>query len=150
MRVVIQRVSSASVSINSGLKESISNGLMILLGIETTDDKSDIGWLVKKIVHLRIFNDNDGKMNLSIKEIGGEILLISQFTLHAKVKKGNRPGYTRAAHPDIAIPMYNSFINELEIAMGKRISVGEFGAMMDVSLVNNGPVTILIDSKARE
>ena len=150
MRVVIQRVSSASVSINSGLKESISNGLMILLGIETTDDKSDIGWLVKKIVHLRIFNDNDGKMNLSIKEIGGEILLISQFTLHAKVKKGNRPGYTRAAHPDIAIPLYNSFINELEIAMGKRISVGEFGAMMDVSLVNNGPVTILIDSKARE
>ena len=150
MRIVIQRVSSASVSINGKLKSSIANGLMILLGIESADGQNDIDWLVKKIVNLRIFNDDQQRMNLSIKDVGGDILMISQFTLHASVKKGNRPSYIKAAHPDLAIPLYNNFINELELSMNKKIYSGEFGAMMEVALVNNGPVTIIIDSKLKE
>lgn len=150
MRVVIQRVTNASVTIKGLLKSEIANGLMILLGIESADDQKDIEWLVKKIVNLRIFNDEKDRMNLSVKDVDGDILLISQFTLHASVKKGNRPSYIKAAHPDIAIPLYNKFINELELALNKSIHTGEFGAMMQVALVNDGPVTINIDSKLKE
>jgi len=149
MRVVIQRVSSASVTIDGEVKSTIANGLMILLGIESADDQNDITWLVKKIVNLRIFNDEQERMNLSILDVDGAILLISQFTLHASVKKGNRPSYIKAAHPDIAIPLYNELIDELELSLNKKIYSGEFGAMMEVSLVNNGPVTIIIDSKSK-
>lgn len=149
MRVVIQRVSSASVTIDGKIKSAITNGLMILLGIESVDDNTDIEWLVKKIVNLRIFNDDQERMNLSITDIDGDILLISQFTLHASVKKGNRPSYIKAAHPDLAVPLYNLFINELELSLNKKIYSGEFGAMMEVALVNAGPVTIVIDSKSK-
>ncbi|HHE65237.1 MAG TPA: D-tyrosyl-tRNA(Tyr) deacylase [Bacteroidetes bacterium] len=150
MRVVIQRVSSASVTIDGKIKSAISSGLMILLGIESADDQKDIEWLVKKIVNLRVFNDDQKRMNLSIKDVDGDILLISQFTLHASVKKGNRPSYIKAAHQDLAIPLYREFIAELELSMNKKIYSGEFGAMMEVALVNDGPVTIIIDSKSRE
>ena len=150
MRVVIQRVRSASVTIDNKVKSSIKNGLLILLGIESADDQKDIDWLVNKIVNLRIFNDDQERMNLSIKEVNGDILLISQFTLHASVKKGNRPSYIKAAHPDLAIPLYNNFKDELELSMNKKIYCGEFGAMMEVALVNDGPVTIVIDSKSKE
>ena len=150
MRVVIQRVSSASVTIDNKIKSGIKNGLMILLGIEAADDQNDIAWLVKKIVNLRVFNDDQDRMNLSITDVDGDILLISQFTLHASVKKGNRPSYIKAAHPDLAISLYNNFIDELELLMNKKIYSGEFGAMMEVELVNDGPVTIVIDSKAKE
>jgi len=149
MRVVIQRVSSASVTIDGKIKSAISSGLMILLGIESADDQKDIEWLVKKIVNLRVFNDDQKRMNLSIKDVDGDILLISQFTLHASVKKGNRPSYIKAAHQDLAIPLYREFIAELELSMNKKIYSGEFGAMMEVALVNDGPVTIMIDSKSR-
>jgi D-tyrosyl-tRNA(Tyr) deacylase len=150
MRVVIQRVTSASVTIESKLKSEISDGLLVLLGIESTDNDQDIKWLVNKIVNLRIFNDEQGRMNLSVKDIDGEILLISQFTLHASTKKGNRPSYIKAAHPDIAIPVYKKFIDELEVNLARKICTGEFGAMMQVALVNDGPVTIIIDSKSKE
>ena len=150
MRVVIQRVSSASVTIDNKVKSSIKNGLLIFLGIESADDQKDIDWLVNKIVNLRIFNDDQERMNLSIKEVNGDILLISQFTLHASVKKGNRPSYIKAAHPDLAIPLYNNFKDELELSMNKKINCGEFGAMMEVALVNDGPVSIVIDSKSKE
>ena len=150
MRVVIQRVSSASVTIDDKIRSAIKNGLMILLGIEAADDQTDIAWLVKKIVNLRVFNDDEKRMNLSIKDIDGDILLISQFTLHASVKKGNRPSYIKSAHPDLAIPLYNKFIDELELSLSKKIYSGEFGAMMEVALVNDGPVTIIIDTKTKE
>jgi len=150
MRVVIQRVTSASVEIEGKVKSEISNGLMILLGIESADDQMDIEWLVKKIVNLRIFDDDQDRMNLSVKDVNADVLLVSQFTLHASVKKGNRPSYIKAAHPDIAIPMYHKFIDELELALNKNIHTGEFGAMMQVALVNDGPVTIIIDSKSKE
>ena len=150
MRVVIQRVSKASVSIDSSVKGSISNGLMILLGIEDSDGKEDIEWLCKKIINLRIFPDDNDVMNLSVKDVKGEILLVSQFTLHASTKKGNRPSYIKAAHPDIAIPLYNAFISTLEKKLDSAIQTGVFGAMMDIDLVNSGPVTIIIDSKTRE
>ena len=150
MRVVIQRVSSASVTIDGKIRSAIENGLMILLGIESADDQTDIDWLVKKIINLRIFNDEQERMNISIKEVDGDILLISQFTLHASVKKGNRPSYIKAAHPDLAIPLYNKFIDELELSLNKKIYSGEFGAMMEVALVNDGPVTIIIDSRSKE
>ncbi len=150
MRVVIQRVSEASVSIVSRLKGSIGKGLLILLGIEHSDTSEDVNWLVSKINRLRIFNDIEGVMNLSVQEIGGEILIVSQFTLHAKTKKGNRPSYVQAATPEIAIPLYNEFIKRMEQEIGKKVATGEFGAMMMVSLVNDGPVTIIIDSKNRE
>ena len=147
MRVVIQRVSQASVSINNRLKASIGEGLLILLGIEDADTQEDIDFLVKKIVNLRIFNDANGVMNCSILEVGGEILCVSQFTLHASTKKGNRPSYIRAAKPDFAIPMYNEFCTELEKALKAPIKTGEFGAYMQIELINDGPVTIIIDSK---
>ena len=150
MRIVIQRVSSASVSIDGKIKSAIADGLMILLGIESADDQKDIEWLVKKIVNLRIFNNEKDRMNLSVKDVDGDILLISQFTLHASVKKGNRPSYIKAAHPDMAIPLYNKFIAELELTLNKNIQTGEFGAMMQVALINDGPVTITIDSKLKE
>jgi D-tyrosyl-tRNA(Tyr) deacylase len=150
MRVVIQRVLKASVSIDGSVRGSISNGLMILLGIENSDEKEDIDWLCKKIINLRIFPDDNDVMNLSVKDVKGEILLVSQFTLHASTKKGNRPSYIKAAHPDIAIPLYNVFISTLEKELDTTIQTGEFGAMMDIDLVNTGPVTIIIDSKTRE
>ena len=147
MRVVIQRVSSASVQINNTINGSIQKGLMILVGIEDADTIEDINWLASKIVNLRIFNDAQGIMNCSLKEVDGDILLISQFTLHASTKKGNRPSYINASKPPIAIPMYEQLINTLNKELGKPIATGIFGADMQVSLVNDGPVTIVIDSK---
>lgn len=150
MRVVIQRVSEASVTINKSLKSKINNGLLILLGIEEADTKEDIDWLCGKIVKLRVFGDENGVMNLSVKDIDGEIIVVSQFTLHASTKKGNRPSFIKAAKPSIAIPLYEQFVQQLEIEIGQKIQTGEFGADMKVQLVNDGPVTILIDSKNRE
>ncbi len=150
MRVVIQRVSHASVTIEGKIKGSIKEGLMILVGIEDADNEEDIDWLCKKIVNLRIFDDDNGVMNRSILESGGNILVISQFTLHASTKKGNRPSYIRAAKPEIAVPIYNRFCNELSIALGKTVETGEFGADMKVELLNNGPVTICMDTKNKE
>jgi len=150
MRVVIQRVSKASVEINGGVKASIGRGLLVLLGIEHDDLSEDGVWLCSKISNLRIFDDAEGVMNLSLKEIAGDVLLISQFTLHALTKKGNRPSYIKAARPETAIPLYEHFIECLEKELGKKISTGEFGADMKVSLINDGPVTILIDSKNKE
>jgi D-aminoacyl-tRNA deacylase len=150
MRVVIQRVSHAAVSIEGLLRSSIREGLLVLVGIEDADDAEDAAWLSGKIIHLRIFNDNAGVMNLSIKETGGDILLISQFTLYAATKKGNRPSYIRASKPDVAVPLYQKMITNLEMDLGKQIFTGEFGADMKVELLNDGPVTILIDSKNRE
>lgn len=146
---VIQRVSEASVTIDNDVKGEIGPGLLLLLGIEDADADEDIDWLANKIVNLRIFNDTAGVMNVSIKENGGDILLVSQFTLHASVKKGNRPSYIKAAKPDVAIPMYEKFIRALTVALGKSIQTGEFGADMKVSLLNDGPVTIIIDTKNR-
>ena len=150
MRAVIQRVSRASVKIGKKIKSEIGIGLLVLIGIEESDEDMDIDWLCSKITNLRIFDDNDGVMNLSVLEVGGNILAISQFTLHAKTKKGNRPSYIRAARPDIAIPFYNKFVVRLSQLMGKEICTGEFGEMMQVELVNDGPVTIIIDTKEKE
>ena len=150
MRAVIQRVSRASVEIRNKIKSEIGVGLLVLLGIEDTDDDTDIEWLCSKIVHLRIFNDSNEVMNLSVLDVDGNILAISQFTLHAKTRKGNRPSYIRAAHPDIAIPLYNRFVSRLSQLMGKEVGTGEFGAMMQIELVNDGPVTIIIDTKEKE
>jgi D-tyrosyl-tRNA(Tyr) deacylase len=150
MRVVIQKVSKASVSIDNSLKSSIGKGMLILLGIEDLDTAEDINWLCEKICKLRIFNDENGVMNIPITEINGEILLVSQFTLHASVKKGNRPTYIRASKPDFAIPMYEKFIDKLQFELGKDVKTGVFGADMQVELINDGPVTIVIDSKNKE
>ena len=150
MRAVIQRVSRASVKIGNKIRSEIQIGLLVLLGIEDSDNNADIEWLCSKIVHLRIFNDSAEIMNLSVIDVGGDILAISQFTLHAKTKKGNRPSYIRAAQPDIAMPLYNKFVIRLSQLMGKEVCTGEFGAMMQVELVNDGPVTIIIDSKEKE
>jgi D-aminoacyl-tRNA deacylase len=150
MRAVVQRVSRASVTINNKVRSSIENGLLVLVGIEDADTPEDIVWLSGKIVNLRIFNDAAGVMNLSVKDNGGDILLISQFTLHAATKKGNRPSYIRASKPDVAIPLYEQFIRQLETDLGKAIGTGEFGADMKVELVNDGPVTIIIDTKNKE
>ncbi len=150
MRVILQRVSSASVSINKQIKSEIGSGLLILLGVETTDNQEDILYLCRKIVSLRIFNDADDKMNLSITDIGGQVLLISQFTLFAQSQKGNRPSYTRAARPEVAIPLYEEFIKTLSDMLGKPVLTGEFGADMKVSLLNDGPVTIIMDSRQRD
>jgi D-tyrosyl-tRNA(Tyr) deacylase len=150
MRTVIQRVNRASVSINNKRKSEIGPGLLVLLGIEESDNQNDIEWLASKIVQLRIFSDNNDVMNLSVLDTLGSIMVISQFTLHAKTKKGNRPSYIRAAPPDIAVPVYNSFISRLSVLLGKEVATGEFGAMMQVELVNDGPVTIIIDSKEKE
>jgi len=149
MRAVIQRVSRASVKINTEVKASIKNGLLVLLGIESEDNREDIDWLTAKIARLRIFNDEKGVMNLSVQDIDGDIIVVSQFTLHASTKKGNRPSYIKAAHPDRAIPLYDQFVKAMENQLGKSISTGEFGAMMDIELVNSGPVTIIIDTKNR-
>lgn len=154
MRCLIQRVSSASVQINHHTCASISQGLLILVGIENDDDQPEIDqeiqWLAQKIVGLRIFGDQDGKMNKSIMDIDGEMIVVSQFTLHASTRKGNRPSYIRAAHPDVAIPLYESFVKTLQTKCSKKVQTGEFGADMQVALVNDGPVTIVIDSKLRE
>ena len=150
MRCVIQRVSEASVTIAEKVKSSIGLGLLVLIGIEEADNDEDIEWLCGKISKLRIFNDEAGVMNCSVMDMNGEILLISQFTLQASTKKGNRPSYLKAAKPDFAIPMYEKFIFQLEKETGKKILTGEFGADMKVRLLNDGPVTIIIDSKNRE
>ncbi len=150
MKAVIQRVSHASVTINGIKKSEIKTGLLVLLGIEDADTNEDIEWLSGKIANLRIFADENQIMNLSVKDISGDIILVSQFTLHASTKKGNRPSYIKAAKPDIAIPMYNSMITQLEKELGKAIQTGEFGADMKVELLNNGPVTIIIDTKNKE
>ena len=150
MRAVIQRVSEASVTIDSNIKGSIEKGLLILLGIEDADTNEDIEWLSGKITRLRIFGDETGAMNLSVADVNGDILLISQFTLHANTKKGNRPSFLKAANPPIAIPLYKKFIAQLEMDLKKSIQTGEFGADMKVNLLNDGPVTIIIDSKNRE
>lgn len=150
MKVVIQRVSEASVTIDSQIVAQIYQGLLILVGIESEDNLEDINWLVSKIVYLRIYGDENKVMNLSVKEIDGEIIVVSQFTLHALTKKGNRPSYIKAAKPEIAIPLYEKFIQLLELELGKSIQTGQFGADMKVALVNDGPVTIIIDSKNKE
>lgn len=150
MRVVVQRVSQASVSVDSKITGQISKGLMVLVGIENADAKEDSEWLSKKICNLRIFDDEDGVMNKSLVDIDGNILAISQFTLHAKTKKGNRPSYIAAAKPDISIPLYENFVVCLEKESGKKVETGKFGAEMQVSLVNDGPVTIVIDTKNKE
>lgn len=150
MRVVIQRVTSASVTIDGRKKSEISQGLLILLGIENNDTEEDISWLCKKIVNLRIFNDENNVMNCSVKDVNGDMLVVSQFTLYASTKKGNRPSYIRAAKPDTAIPIYEKFIQLLETESGKSVQTGEFGADMKVALLNDGPVTILIDTKNKE
>ena len=150
MRVVIQRVSKASVQVDSNLISSISNGLLILLGIENNDTNDDINWLIKKIANLRIFSDKNDKMNYSVRDVNGDIIVVSQFTLHAKTKKGNRPSYINAAKPEIAIPLYKKFINDLSLETGSNIYSGEFGAQMEVTLTNDGPVTIIIDSKNKD
>lgn len=150
MRAVIQRVTKASVAINNKIKSSIGNGLLVLIGIEEADNEADLEWLCNKIVRLRIFNDKNEVMNLSVQDAGGEILVVSQFTLHAKTIKGNRPSYIRAAHPGKAIPLYNSFVKRLSELSGKEVGSGEFGAMMQIEMINDGPVTIIIDTKENE
>lgn len=150
MRVVIQKVTQASVSIENQIVGSIDKGLLVLVGIEDGDTNEDITWLSSKIVNLRVFDDDNGVMNLSVKEVEGEVLIVSQFTLHASTKKGNRPSYIKAARPEVAIPIYEAFIKQVESLLGKRVPTGQFGAMMQVSLCNDGPVTILIDTKNKE
>lgn len=149
MRVVIQRVSHASVEIAGEKVANIGKGMLILVGIEESDSQEDVQWLSTKIVNLRIFDDANGIMNLSVKDIDGEILIVSQFTLHAATKKGNRPSYIRAARPETAIPLYEAFIQQTETLLGKKVGTGQFGAMMAVDLCNDGPVTILIDTKEK-
>lgn len=149
MKVVIQRVAKASVIIDDKTNAQIAEGLLVLLGIEPADSQEDINWLSNKICNLRIFDDANGVMNLSIKEIKGDVILVSQFTLHASTKKGNRPSYITAAKPEIAIPIYKDFISHFEQVLGKNIQTGEFGAHMQLDFINDGPVTIIIDSKKR-
>ena len=150
MRAVIQRVSEASVTVNGEISGAIQNGLLVFLGIEDADTADDIQWLSSKIVNLRIFNDGAGIMNLSLKDTDGDLLLVSQFTLHALTKKGNRPSYIRASKPDIAIPLYEEMVLRLENVLGKKVQTGMFGADMKVKLLNDGPVTIIIDTKDKE
>jgi len=150
MRAVIQRVSWASVTIKGIIRSSIAQGLLVLVGIEDADTREDLEWLSSKVVNLRIFNDAAGVMNVSVKDDGGDILVVSQFTLHAATKKGNRPSYIRASKPDIAVPLYEEFVARLATDLGKPVLTGEFGADMKVELLNDGPVTILIDTKNRE
>lgn len=150
MRVVVQRVKEARVSIRGQVKSSIGEGLLVLLGIEEADSQEDIDWLCRKITELRIFNDENGVMNRSIMETGGDIIVVSQFTLMASTRKGNRPSYIRAARPDVSIPLYEAFCRHISARLGKPIGTGEFGADMQVSLLNDGPVTICIDTKNKE
>jgi D-aminoacyl-tRNA deacylase len=150
MRVVIQRVSQANVVINNSIRSSITKGLLVLVGIEDADTREDLEWHSSKIINLRIFDDAAGVMNESVKEQNGDILVVSQFTLHAATKKGNRPSYIRASKPPVAVPLYEAFVKQLEVELGKPVFTGEFGADMKVSLLNDGPVTIIIDSKNKE
>lgn len=150
MKTVIQRVSQSSVTINNEIVAKIQQGLLVLVGIEDADNQEDIKWLVSKIVNLRIFPDENEVMNLSLKDIDGEMIVVSQFTLHALTKKGNRPSYIKASKPEISIPLYESFLQQMEIELGKKVQTGQFGADMKVGLVNDGPVTILIDTKNKE
>ena len=150
MRAVIQRVSKSSVKVNGEILGETALGLLVLLGIEDLDNDEDVGWLARKITGLRIFSDSEEKMNLNIKQVGGDLLVISQFTLHASTKKGTRPSFVKAARPEKAIPLYEGFIEECENILGKEVSSGKFGAMMEVELTNDGPVTIVIDSKNKE
>ncbi len=150
MKVVIQRVAHASVTIDNKIVADIQKGLLVLVGIEDLDNQEDINWLTSKIANLRIFDDTNHVMNLSLKDVDGEIIIISQFTLQASTKKGNRPSYLKAAKPEIAIPLYESFITQMETELGKQIQTGQFGADMKVALLNDGPVTIIIDSKNKE
>lgn len=150
MRVVLQRVKKASVTISEKKVAQINQGLLLLLGIEAQDTQEDIDWLVTKICNMRIFQDQAGAMNLSVQEVGGDVLVVSQFTLHASTKKGNRPSFIKAARPEVAIPLYTLFIQTITTFLGTDVQTGNFGAMMDVSLVNDGPVTIVMDSKNRE
>ena len=150
MKAVIQRVSESSVTINSEIVAQIQQGLLVLVGIEDTDNQEDIVWLTSKIANLRIFEDESEVMNLSLKDIDGEMIVVSQFTLHALTKKGNRPSYIKASKPEIAIPLYESFVQQMEKELGKKVQTGQFGADMKVSLVNEGPVTIIIDTKNKE
>ncbi|HQZ25566.1 MAG TPA: D-aminoacyl-tRNA deacylase [Flavobacterium sp.] len=149
MKAVIQRVSSASVTIDAKIVAEIRTGLLVLIGIEDADNQEDINWLCQKIANLRIFGDENDVMNLSVKDIDGEIIVVSQFTLQASTKKGNRPSYIKAAKPEVAIPLYEQFVKQLDIELGKKVQTGIFGADMKVALLNDGPVTILIDSKFR-
>lgn len=150
MKIIIQRVSEASVTIENKIYGEIENGLMLLIGIEDSDNSSDIEWSIRKIINMRIFNDEHSKMNLSLLDVGGDILIISQFTLHASTKKGNRPSYIKAAKPEIAIPIYEAFKKEIENQLNKPIQSGIFGADMKVRLINDGPVTIILDSKDKK
>lgn len=150
MKAVIQRVSNASVTIDSNIVAQIEYGLLILLGIEDADTQDDIVWLSNKITNLRIFNDDQDVMNLSLKETNGNAIVVSQFTLHASTKKGNRPSYIKAAKPDIAIPLYEAFVTQIERDLGQKVQTGQFGADMKVALINDGPVTIIIDTKNKE
>lgn len=150
MRALIQRVSEASVTIEGHVKSAIQQGLLVLVGIENEDAQQDIEWLVRKIINMRIFNDENGVMNKSLKDVEGELLIISQFTLHASTKKGNRPSYIKAAKPDVAIPLYEKFVQHAAASLGKNVGTGEFGADMKVRLLNDGPVTIWLDSKNKE
>jgi D-tyrosyl-tRNA(Tyr) deacylase len=150
MRVVLQRVASASVTVEDKIVGEIQKGILVLVGIEDADTQEDIDWLVTKITQLRIFGDDNGVMNLSVEEVNGDVLVVSQFTLHAATKKGNRPSYIKAARPEVAIPMYEKFVSTLENKLGKKVPTGIFGADMKVALLNDGPVTIIMDSKNKE
>lgn len=150
MRILIQRTTGASVKIDGEISGSINKGLVVLLGIEHEDTENDADWLIKKLIGLRVFNDNEGKMNLSVMDVTGDFLVISQFTLHASTKKGNRPSYIKAARPEQAIPLYEYFVSTLKSESGRAVETGEFGANMKVELINDGPVTIWIDSKNKE
>ncbi|MBP6146641.1 MAG: D-tyrosyl-tRNA(Tyr) deacylase [Flavobacterium sp.] len=150
MKVVIQRVSQASVTIDEKIVAAIQKGLLVLVGIEDVDSQEDIDWLAAKVANIRIFGDENQVMNLSVKDIGGDVIVVSQFTLHANTKKGNRPSYSKASKPEVAIPLYENFVNTLELELGKKVQTGVFGADMKVLLLNDGPVTIIMDSKNKE
>ena len=150
MRVVIQKVKEASVTVEGKIISSIKKGLLVFVGVENADTQEDIDYLVKKTVHLRVFEDENGVMNLSVQDVDCEIIVVSQFTLHANTKKGNRPSYIRAAKPDFSIPMYEKFVAAVENTLSKKVGTGKFGAMMDVTLINDGPVTIILDSKQKD
>ena len=150
MKVVIQRVSQASVTIDEKIVAAIQNGLLVLVGIEDVDSQEDIDWLAATVANIRIFGDENQVMNLSVKDIGGDVIVVSQFTLHANTKKGNRPSYSKASKPEVAIPLYENFVNTLELELGKKVQTGVFGADMKVLLLNDGPVTIIMDSKNKE
>jgi D-tyrosyl-tRNA(Tyr) deacylase len=149
MRIILQRVKEASVTIEGKIKAQIEQGLLLLVGIEQEDEQEDIDWLCKKVLDLRIFSDNEGKMNRSVRDIDGDLIVVSQFTLHANIKKGTRPSFIKAARPEIAIPLYENFVQAIESSLGKKVGTGQFGADMKVALLNDGPVTIILDSKNR-